>query len=76
MARRVYSDIPKFKRVEAALRQAVRSFALVEGEIDTALGGPRTQEETALLKSIRDQVGRVRQDASKVLHRLYVEVDG
>ena len=76
MARRLYSDIPKFKRVEASLREAVRSVAMVEGEIDAALSGRRTKEETALLNSIRDQVSSVRDNASKVLHRLYVEVDG
>ncbi len=75
MARRVYSAIPKFNRVEAALREATNGFRTTLGEIDAALAGPRSETEKALLRSIRDQTARVHQDARTVLGRLYDEVE-
>lgn len=75
MGKRVFSAIPKFKRVEQPLREATAKFRETIGRIDEALTGPRTETETALLRSIRDQVAKLREDASTVLHRLYSEVD-
>jgi hypothetical protein len=75
MAKRVYSDIQKFKGVELALRGATNGFRDAIAKIDEALSNRRTENEIALLKSIRDQVAKLRQDASTVLHRLYSEVD-
>jgi hypothetical protein len=48
MARRIYSAIEKFKRVEVALRSATNGFRAALAEIDRALAGPRTAEELAL----------------------------
>jgi len=76
MARRVYSAIEKFKRVEVALRSATNGFRTALAEIDRALGGPRTAEELALLRSIRDQTGRLQDDSRALLGRLYQEVAG
>ena len=75
MARRVTSAIPKFKQVELKLRNATNGFRDTVEEIDVALGKRRSESEIALLRSIRDQVMRLRQDAQAVLHRLYSEVD-
>ena len=75
MGRRVSSSIQKFKPVEAALRGATNGFRDTIEKIDEALTKRRTESEIALLKSIRDQVAKLRLDASTVLHRLYSEVD-
>lgn len=73
---KLYADIPKFKKVEAALREAVAGFRPALAEIERALAGRRSSEEEALLKSIRDQTIKAQDHAKQVLHRLYVEVDG
>ena len=75
MAKRVFSEIQKFKAVELALRGATNGFRDAIEKIDSALNARRTESEIALLRSIRDQVGKLRQDAAAVLHRLYSEVD-
>ena len=75
MAKRVYSAIPKFKAVEESLRRATNGFRETIEKIDDALSKRRTESEIALLRSIRDQVAKLRQDSSAVLHRLYSEVD-
>jgi hypothetical protein len=75
MGKRVYSAISKFKTVEVELRTATNGFRTTMEKIDKALCGPRTDGETALLRSIRDQVAKLRDDAAAVLHRLYSEVE-
>ena len=69
------SGIEKFKTVESALRGATNGFRDTIERIDVELRKRRTESEIALLKSIRDQVAKLRLDASTVLHRLYSEVD-
>jgi hypothetical protein len=76
MSKRVYSEIPKFKKVEATMRQAVNGFRPALLEIERALKRPRSPEERALLKSIRDQTLKAQDNLRQVIHRLYVEVDG
>ena len=76
MTKRVYAEIPKFKRVEATLREAVNGFRPALMEIDRALAGRRTAAEEALLKSVRHQTEQAQKQASQVLHRLYAEVEG
>jgi len=76
MARRIYSAIEKFKRVEVALRSATNGFRAALAEIDRALAGPRTAEELALLRSIRDQTARLQDESRIVIGRLYQEVQG
>jgi hypothetical protein len=75
MAKRIYSEIPKFKKVEASLRVVANSFRPVLHEIDAALAGPRKPDEEALLRTIRDQTIKARDHTMQVLHQLYVEVD-
>lgn len=75
MAKRVFSQIEKFKRVEQSLRGAGVSLRETIERIDEALTGRRTEGETALLRSLRDQVARLRLDTFTVLHRLYSEVE-
>ncbi|MDQ7014131.1 MAG: hypothetical protein Q9O74_09580 [Planctomycetota bacterium] len=71
-----FSEISKFKRVEASLRESVNSLAGTLSEIDTALAGPRTEEERALLCAARDQIEVLRANGQTVLHRLWAEVEG
>ena len=75
MAKRIYSAIAKFKAVELPLRNATNNFRETMEKIDDALGKRRTESEVALLKAIRAQVAKLREDTSGVLHRLYSEVD-
>lgn len=75
MGKRVYSSISKFKKVEAALRSAANSFRPALAALDEALTGPRSPDEKALLRSIRDQTARVHDETKKVIHRLYSEVE-
>jgi hypothetical protein len=74
-AKRVHSANPKFKALELELRPAANGFRSTLEKIDEAPSERETEGELALLKSIRDQVARLRQDSSIVLHRLYSEED-
>lgn len=64
MHKRIYSDIAKFKAIEASLRRATNELRSTMELIDSAtVRKSRTDEEVALLRSTRDQVAKLRQDA-------------
>lgn len=76
MAARLYADIPRFKKIEARLRSAVRDITLALQEIEIALNAPRSSDaDKAVLRRIGDQTRRVQHDSKQVLRQLYVEAD-
>lgn len=52
----IYSAIPRFKRIEAALREALNAQRSVLREIDQAAAGRRTREDAELLNELRDRI--------------------
>ena len=72
---RVYASIPKFKRIEASLRGTIIAYGKVINEVNTALMGPRADEEIILLNSISKECSELQQKSRDLLKQLYREVD-
>lgn len=53
MPRRIYSDLPKFKRIHERLMTTLRVYDDAIGEIDKALEGRRTAPEREVLQTLR-----------------------
>ena len=64
---RIYADIPKFKRVEAALRGVAVGEKGVIAEIDRALSAQRTKGEREVLNRLRDRCSSMLQDCINLL---------
>lgn len=73
---RVYSEIPKFKRVEASLREATNAYRRVIAEIDKALAGRRTAKETDALVDLRKRCSTFHKESLAVLGGFYDTVEG
>jgi len=75
MMARVYSNIAKFKRVEASFREAANAWPKAIKEIDEAMSGRRTNAELATLTWLRDQCVRFRQESIDLMGQFYDRVD-
>ena len=65
----LYSEIPKFKRIELLLRKTSSGYRDILDEIDRALEKKRTNKEIALLNSIRQEcVELYKQSKNAILH--------
>lgn len=63
--KRIYADIPKFKRVHHALVQTVKQNDLALKEIESSLAGPRSAKEQRQLEGLREEL--------LTLKQLYIE---
>ncbi len=71
----MYSGISKLKRIEMYLRRVVGGYNKVTEEIDRALSAKRTKQETALLRSIRQECLELQKQSAKVVQHLYHGLD-
>jgi hypothetical protein len=72
---KVYAEIPKFKRIEAALRKIALSCYDAKIEIDTALNAKRSKQEKELLSNIQNQCLELRDQVRALISKLYSGVE-
>lgn len=71
MVKRLYADIPRFKKVERAMRKAVAECAALLAEVETASAGKRSPQETAVLDAIRWEAKAAHDRIKASIHSLY-----
>jgi len=72
---RVYADVTKFKKLEAAARAVPNSVRGVIGEIDALLAtGSRTTGEREALEALRAEAERAH-DAAKAFYGRFINAD-
>lgn len=75
MARRVYADIPRFKKAEAAVRAVGLAGRAAREEIDRALAGKCNATEQAALEQVLKDLDAIHGQAQTALHHLYDAFD-
>jgi len=72
---RIYSDIPKFKRIHRALIESVRIHDEIRREIDTSLkSSSRTKKEKELLRHLKRECERLRKESGDLTSSFYEAV--
>ena len=64
---RIYADIPKFKRIEAALREVAGAQQRAIADLDKALSARRTEQEAGTLGQLRERCRTMRQESIDLL---------
>lgn len=72
---RVDSNVPKFKRIEAKIREAANAQREAIAEIDDALAVKRSDNERQILAGIRRRIADCHANMRQVHHDFFVAVD-
>jgi len=72
---KIYTTIPKFKRIELSLRETIIAHRKVIDEIDKALSSNRTDEERKLLHTIRQECLELQKKSRELHANFYVSIE-